>query len=103
MQKVTDKYGRQFKTLRVSLLSRCNLSCAYCTMGEDVVNENNKGQGLMSPQVLITTIKKLHEITHFDTVRLTGGEPLLYPHLLEVIKELASIGISGIKLTTNGL
>jgi len=102
MQLVTDKYNRQFKTLRVSLLSRCNLSCAYCTMGEDNA-KNNNNQPLSSANDLLDTIQKLHSVLNLQTIRLTGGEPLLYPHLIEVIKGIADMGIPEIKLTTNGL
>jgi GTP 3',8-cyclase len=103
MQLITDKYNRQFKTLRVSLLSRCNLSCAYCTMGEDEVKENNLHQSIVPAGELLNTINKLHAVLNLETIRLTGGEPLLYPHLIELIKEINTIGIPEIKLTTNGL
>lgn len=53
---VTDQYNREFKTLRVSLLSRCNLSCVYCTMGEDEVKENNVQQHPVSAAVLLQQI-----------------------------------------------
>jgi GTP 3',8-cyclase len=102
MQPITDTYGRHFKTLRVSLLSRCNLSCAYCTMGEEEVKDNNH-QRLMPANGLLDTIQKLHVVLNLQTIRLTGGEPLLYPHLVETIKGINDMRIPEIKLTTNGL
>jgi cyclic pyranopterin phosphate synthase len=103
MQPITDTYGRKFKTLRVSLLSRCNLSCTYCTMGEDVAKENNLHQQLAAPEALLATIQQLHNVLQLKTIRLTGGEPLLYPQLPELIEGIVSMGVTGIKLTTNGL
>jgi cyclic pyranopterin phosphate synthase len=100
---ITDKYNRQFKTLRISLLSRCNLSCAYCTMGEDEVLQNSQHQLLIPVDELLTTIRQLHKVLELETIRLTGGEPLLYPHLIEIIRGIEAIGIPEIKLTTNGL
>jgi GTP 3',8-cyclase len=99
---VTDQYNREFKTLRVSLLSRCNLSCVYCTMGEDEVKENNLHQHPVSAETLLQQIQQLHSILDIETVRLTGGEPLLYHELVPLIKGIKQIGIPKIKLTTNG-
>ncbi len=99
---VTDKYNREFKTLRVSLLSRCNLSCVYCTMGEDEVKENNLHQHTVSSGNLLQQIQQLHSALQLETIRLTGGEPLLYHELLPLIKGIKAMSIERIKLTTNG-
>ncbi len=34
-------------------------------------------------------------------VRLTGGEPLLYPHVLDVVSHLSGLGLEDLALTTN--
>ena len=99
---VTDKYNREFKTLRVSLLSKCNLSCVYCTMGEDEVKENNALQHSVSANTLLQQIQQLHSALQLETVRLTGGEPLLYHELVPLVEGLKQTGIPKIKLTTNG-
>jgi cyclic pyranopterin phosphate synthase len=120
MRPILDKYGRTFKTLRVSLLSTCNLGCVYC-VGEDegpgvprVKRAAGKsveqgvagkaqvaGRPLSVPE-LLRTIERLHGQLQLRTIRLTGGEPLLYGGLVEVIRGLSSMGIPEIKLTTNG-
>ena len=102
MALIEDKYGRAFKTLRVSLLSKCNLSCVYCTMGEDEVKTNNQHEIATSPEILLKTISQLHGLLDLNTVRLTGGEPLLYHGLIPLINGIREIGIPKIKLTTNG-
>lgn len=102
MALLADIYNREFKTLRVSLLSRCNLSCVYCTMGEDEVKENNLHQHTTPAAVLLDQIKKLHSVLNLETIRLTGGEPLLYHELITLIEGISSLGIPKIKLTTNG-
>lgn len=99
---VTDKYNREFKTLRVSLLSRCNLSCVYCTMGEDEVKENNLHQHPSSAKTLLQQVQLLHSALKLETVRLTGGEPLLYHELIPLIQGIKEMGIPKIKITTNG-
>ncbi len=102
MPLIEDKYNREFKTLRVSLLSRCNLSCVYCTMGEDEVKENNHHDAPSPAQQLLQTIRQLHAVLQVETIRLTGGEPLLYHELIPLIKGITAIGIPKIKITTNG-
>ena len=102
MALIEDKYGRAFKTLRVSLLSKCNLSCVYCTMGEDEVKTNNQHEIATSPEILLKTISQLHGLLDLNTVSLTGGEPLLYHGLIPLINGIREIGIPKIKLTTNG-
>jgi len=114
MQPILDKYGRTFKTLRVSLLSTCNLGCVYCVSGDDAgaiarvtghavaKPDAAGGRGHLSVSSLLGMIERLHRQLQLRTIRLTGGEPLLYGGLVEVIKGIRSMGIPEIKLTTNG-
>jgi cyclic pyranopterin phosphate synthase len=103
MMQVQDQYGRTFKTLRVSLLSACNLGCVYCTDTDDLATENKQQKAsALSTQELTNIIYQLHSELGLEVIRLTGGEPLLSPHLIPVIKEVKQLGIDKIKLTTNG-
>ena len=102
MNRIIDEYGRTFKTLRVSLLNRCNLGCIYCTSGDEPVNSTNTSQKKSSAEKILSNIAKLHALLQLETIRLTGGEPLLYTDLIKVIEGVKAIGISNIKLTTNG-
>jgi GTP 3',8-cyclase len=103
MEVIRDQYGRTFRTLRVSLLSHCNLGCVYCVAGEEELREWNEGRdkGLGASE-LLEVIRRLHQRLGLETVRLTGGEPLLYPGLTGVVEGLRSMGIHRIALTTNG-
>lgn len=105
MTEIRDNLDRTFKTLRVSLLNTCNLACVYCCCGNDDSKENYKsakGQSLPAGD-LLKLIAKLHERLELTTVRLTGGEPLLYRELPELVKGIRDLGIEELKLTTNGL
>ncbi len=104
MQEIRDKYGRTFRTLRVSLSNHCNLGCVYCVAGEKDLQEHNVSakNGYLLPGDLLIIIGRLHRRLGLDTIRLTGGEPLLYPALAELIKGIRSIGIPHIRMTTNG-
>lgn len=59
------------------------------------------GRGLEAPE-LLAVIRRLHEQLELETVRLTGGEPLLYPGLAGLVEGLGSMDIRRIKMTTNG-
>jgi cyclic pyranopterin phosphate synthase len=52
---------------------------------------------------LLEIIGRLHGELGLQTVRLTGGEPLLYSGLVGLVEGLRSMGIPRIKLTTNGV
>jgi len=101
MKVLNDPYGRKFKTLRVSLLNTCNLNCFYCTMGsEEEINFDHRPQ---KPAAFFSQIiSRLHEQLDLETIRLTGGEPLLYRELPELIRNLKLIGIPKISMTSNG-
>ncbi|RYE04500.1 MAG: radical SAM protein [Sphingobacteriaceae bacterium] len=101
MMKLNDPYGRKFKTLRVSLLNTCNLNCFYCTMGsEEDINFDHRPQ--KSAAFFSHIISRLHENLDLETIRLTGGEPLLYRELPGLIRNLKLIGIPKISMTSNG-
>jgi cyclic pyranopterin phosphate synthase len=101
---ISDKYGRRFRTLRVSLLQHCNLGCVYCVAGDDVLKEANSSHAekALSVEELLAVIRRLHGQLQFTTIRLTGGEPLLYPGLASLVQGIRSSGIPDIRLTTNG-
>jgi cyclic pyranopterin phosphate synthase len=72
-----------------------------------VTTEQPAGKGqatrsALSVPDLLTIIKRLHGQLGLRTIRLTGGEPLLYTGLTSLITGIREIGIPDIKLTTNG-
>lgn len=97
---IQDTYGRTFKTLRVSLTSACNFGCTYCVAGGQI-NQITTSNTLSYVQ-LAAIIDKLHRLLKLTSVRLTGGEPLLYPYLVPLVELLSLKGIENIKMTTNG-
>lgn len=105
MAEVRDLYGRTFKTLRVSLINTCNLGCVYCTFGNEEQKENyiSFKENSLTPNELSQSINQLHRVLHLETIRFTGGEPLLYKQLPELVMSVKKAGISNLKITTNGL
>jgi cyclic pyranopterin phosphate synthase len=100
---ITDRYGRSFKTLRVSLTSSCNLACLYCVEegAQGSIKKSGDNETLRLEEYL-NIIKSIHESVGLETIRLTGGEPLLYKKIAELITGIKEIGIPEVKITTNG-
>ncbi len=106
MIKIEDNLGRRFEKLRISLLNICNFSCVYC-VSEDFGNISVKttpksnGEEQLNLDEFTRLIEAVHHLTGLKSIRLTGGEPLLYRNLLPLISQIQKIGISDIRLTTN--
>lgn len=100
---IQDNFGRSFKKLRISLNSICNFACTYCVSDKEVNSPRRAHSGKsLSAREFATLVFKLNSILHLEEVRLTGGEPTLYPELAELIYLLKEIGIPKVALTTNG-
>ena len=105
-ERLTDRYGRTVRDLRLSITDRCNLRCTYCMPAQGL-------QWLPTPDLLTTAeLTRLGRLAverlGVERIRLTGGEPLLRRDLEEVIASLATLrttsgGKPDIALTTNGL
>jgi cyclic pyranopterin phosphate synthase len=91
-----DRLGRPTGVLRLSLTARCNLACPYCCPDAedppDLLTLNERRR-------LVATAADLG----FRRLRLTGGEPLLHPHLEELIAAVQPLGLEEIALTSNGV
>ena len=105
MTLLTDKLDRPLKDLRISVLDRCNLRCTYC-----MPEESLHGQGVFLPSHHLLSDGEIELLVRVfaglgvHKLRLTGGEPLLRPGFVELVKRISSIeGITDLALTTNGV
>ena len=97
-----DGYERNIDYARISLTDKCNLRCVYC-MPEDKVYENNLINDTLSFNDYKFIINGLSQVG-IKKIKFTGGEPLLYPHLKELIKYAHyECNIDDISITTNGI
>ncbi|WP_322757872.1 GTP 3',8-cyclase MoaA [Synechococcus sp. CBW1107] len=76
-----DRHHRAPGVLRLSLTARCNLACPYCCPDD---RDPPELLTLAERRQLIETAAGLG----FSSLRLTGGEPLLYAPLEELISSL---------------
>lgn len=92
----------QVDYLRISLIDRCNFRCQYC-MPEGAELDYILKQQLLTDEELLTLLEEVLIPVGFTRFRLTGGEPLLRPRVVELVKAIASLPqTQDISMTTNG-
>ena len=101
MTQLIDTYGRGHRDMRVSLTDRCNLRCTYCMPHDFAAWLPSKD--LLSTDELIEIIE-VAVSQGIDEIRLTGGEPMLRPDIVEIVARISSIkNAPKLSMTTNGL
>lgn len=95
-----DSYGRTVDYMRISITDRCNLRCRYC-MPE---------MPCFLPRKELLSLEEILDICvcgaqmGIRKIKITGGEPLLRPGCVELIRKLKEIpGMEKVTLTTNGV
>ncbi|GJF08410.1 GTP 3',8-cyclase [Mycolicibacterium cyprinidarum] len=97
-----DTFGRVATDLRVSLTDLCNLRCTYCMPAEGL--DWMPGDHKLRPDELAKLLRIAVTRLGITSVRFTGGEPLVVPHLEDVIATTAALDPRPeITLTTNGV
>lgn len=96
-----DPFGRAITYLRISLTDRCNLRCVYC-MPKDGVKWQPRADQLFVDEIV--RVVETGARGGVKRVRLTGGEPLVHPNIVEIVCRIASIdNIEEVSLTTNAM
>jgi cyclic pyranopterin phosphate synthase len=95
-----DGHGRRISDLRVSVTDRCNFRCQYCMPAEGLP-WLQRAEVLSFEEIerLVTVMAQMG----IQTLRLTGGEPLVrrdFPALAALLT--AVDGLDEVSVTTNG-
>ncbi|MBP6391566.1 MAG: GTP 3',8-cyclase MoaA [Flavobacteriales bacterium] len=96
---LTDRHGRTHRSLRISIVDKCDLRCTYC-MPED--QHFLRREELMTREELSTIATLFVECYGITKIRLTGGEPLVRPDAVDIVGDMAQLGVS-LGLTTNAM
>ncbi len=96
---LVDRFGRVHRDLRLSLTDRCNLRCTYC-MPAHGMRFQPAAEHLTAAE--LARLAGVARRLGIERVRLTGGEPLLRPDVVEVVARLAALGFAELAMTTNG-
>ena len=95
-----DRYQREIHYLRLSVTDLCNLRCRYCM--PDGVEKLEREAVLTYEEFL--RLAALFAQCGIDTVRVTGGEPLVRKNVAQLVAGLKAIpGIRKVTMTTNGI
>lgn len=96
---LNDRLGRTHRSLRISIIDKCDLRCTYC-MPED--QRFLQREELMTREEIAAITRLFVQRYGITKVRLTGGEPLVRPDAVGIVRDLSGLGVS-LGLTTNAL
>ncbi|MGH9465745.1 MAG: GTP 3',8-cyclase MoaA, partial [Terriglobales bacterium] len=92
-----DSCGRAITDLRLSVTERCNYRCIYCRYGDPT-----QPTSADLPWEQLELAARVFASLGIRKLRLTGGEPLLRPGLVDFVGYVAGLAGLDIALTTNG-
>ncbi|HEV2692421.1 MAG TPA: radical SAM protein, partial [Verrucomicrobiae bacterium] len=99
MNELTDPNGRRVDYLRISVTDRCNERCLYC-LPENYSDWLPRAEILDDNELL--AVARAAVSLGFKKFRVTGGEPLIRPGVVDFIgKLIATPGVESVQLTTN--
>jgi len=98
---ISDKHDRKISYLRLSVTDQCNLRCRYCVPQSGLHN---------FPKMPLLSFEDLYRVARQSAllgirkIRVTGGEPLVRPGIVQFLERVNGIpGIGEVVLTTNGI
>jgi GTP 3',8-cyclase len=101
VEPLVDSWGREIRSVRVSVTDKCNFRCTYCMPAEGLE---------WLPKAEVLTFEEIARLVGVlagmgvDEVRLTGGEPLVRRELPTLVGLLGETpGVRDLSLTTNGI
>ena len=97
-----DKFGRDITYLRISITDECNLRCIYCMPeGQETCLAAQNKQ--MSADEIVEITQEAVKLG-ISKIRITGGEPLVRPDVVDICHRISSIpGVKELAITTNGM
>ncbi len=84
------------RSVRLSITDRCDFACTYCRPSK----QDGYSETQLDLSAWCTMIDGL-VASGVRRFRLTGGEPLLHPGIVEIVREIAARGVGDLALTTN--
>lgn len=87
------------RAVRLSITDRCDLACVYCRP------HRRDGYLAADRRVVTDHWRSLVEglvLRGVRRVRITGGEPLIHPHVVDIARVIAAVpGVEDLSITTN--
>jgi len=87
-------------TVLLELTKQCNLHCPICFANSSL--EHGKNKDFLPLEQLIQKLEWIYAQAGSIVLQLSGGEPTLYPNLIELVKAGSKL-FPAVQLNTNGL
>lgn len=94
-----DRHGRTHRSLRISVIDKCDLRCTYCMPHDQTFLPKHQ---LMSREEILQLARIFVEEHGITKIRITGGEPLVRQDVSEIVGDLSALPVK-LGLTTNAL
>ena len=85
----------------VEAASACNLRCHMCFQSNMDTQIEAQNKGILSYEIYQKFLNELEDHTLYSIVFASRGEPLLNPHIAQMISDAKKCGVLDIKLNTN--
>jgi MoaA/NifB/PqqE/SkfB family radical SAM enzyme len=89
--------GSGFRIFFLELTGRCNERCQHC-----YASSSPEVSTALEASQVVSVIRQARELG-FPTLQLTGGDPLISPHLEMAIQEAVRLGFQKLEVYTNAL
>lgn len=99
MAALTDRFDRTHRSLRISIVDKCDLRCTYCMPEEQQFLRND---ALMTREEIRTLAMLFVERYGINKIRLTGGEPLMRRDVVDIVRDLSQLPVK-LGLSTNAM
>jgi GTP 3',8-cyclase len=86
------------RSLEVHVVDHCNLRCKECCTLSPFLPES-----VTAPEEILADLELARRVLRPETVKISGGEPLLHPRLADVLRAAKQSGLAErVSVTTNG-
>jgi len=97
---ISTPWANHSCTVLIEITERCNLSCPTCFAASSPAHTK-----MMSMETFRSRLDRLiaggkHAA---DTIQLSGGEPTIHPHLIDMLDTLFSSGFLSVTINSNGI
>lgn len=89
--------GKALGMLFVELTAQCNERCIHC-----YADSNPERTESLTADEIRTALHQARALGR-PFVQLTGGDPLIHPHLVEAVRQVRELDFAGVEIYTNGL
>lgn len=82
------------KKVHITMTNNCNMRCPHCFVSAGIVEKNE-----LNVETILSVIGKIEKINGPTDIVVSGGEPLIHPGILQLLKGLKGHNVS---LFSNG-